>query len=68
MSNAQIALAWVLQQPGITAPIIGASKIEHLEDLLKALEVKLRTDEIRALGEFISRMRCWDISKLVTGC
>src|SRR4051795_3251847 len=38
VSNAQIALAWVLAQPGVTAPIIGASKMEQLEDLLKALE------------------------------
>ena len=36
--NAQVALAWVLQQPGITAPIIGASKMKHLDDALAALE------------------------------
>jgi aryl-alcohol dehydrogenase-like predicted oxidoreductase len=51
VSNAQIALAWVLAQPGVTAPIIGASKMEQLEDLLKALEVKLSAVEIEALGE-----------------
>ena len=38
VSNAQVSLAWLLQQPGVTAPIIGASKIHHLEELVKALE------------------------------
>jgi aryl-alcohol dehydrogenase-like predicted oxidoreductase len=52
VSNAQIALAWVLAQPGIAAPIIGASKMEQLEDLLKALDVKLTPDELTALGKF----------------
>jgi 1-deoxyxylulose-5-phosphate synthase len=49
--NAQIALAWVLQQPGVTAPIIGASKMNHLEDALKALEIKLSDEELKALAE-----------------
>ena len=40
-NNAQVALAWVLHQPGITSPIIGASKQGHLEDAMKALSVKL---------------------------
>jgi aryl-alcohol dehydrogenase-like predicted oxidoreductase len=46
---AQIALAWMLHQPGITAPIIGASKLHHLEDALAALEIKLADDERRFL-------------------
>jgi len=37
--NAQVALAWVLQQPGITSPIIGASKMQHLEDAVESLNV-----------------------------
>ncbi len=49
--NAQIALAWLLQRPGVTAPIIGASKMRHLEDALAALDVHLEADEIRALEE-----------------
>jgi aryl-alcohol dehydrogenase (NADP+) len=49
--NAQIALAWVLQQPGVTAPIIGASKMSHLEDALKALEIKLSDEELKTLAE-----------------
>jgi len=49
--NAQIALAWVLQQPGVTAPIIGASKMHHLEDAVKALEIKLGDEELKALAQ-----------------
>lgn len=51
VSNAQVALAWVLQQPGITAPIIGASKMQHLEDAIKSLELRLTSDEISILAE-----------------
>jgi aryl-alcohol dehydrogenase (NADP+) len=51
ITNAQIALAWVLHQPGITAPIIGASKQGHLEDALKALAVKLDAEELKYLSE-----------------
>ena len=51
VSNAQIALAWILHQPGVTAPIIGASKIEHLEDLVKAVDLKLSEDEMKKLNE-----------------
>jgi aryl-alcohol dehydrogenase-like predicted oxidoreductase len=51
VSNAQIALAWVLHQPGITAPIIGASKMTHLEDAVKAVEIKLSEAELTALAE-----------------
>ncbi len=50
-SNAQIALAWVLAQPGVTAPIIGASKMRHLDDALAALSLELDKDELKALGE-----------------
>jgi aryl-alcohol dehydrogenase-like predicted oxidoreductase len=50
-ANAQVALAWMLQQPGITAPIIGASKMRHLEDAVTALELKLDDTELKALAE-----------------
>jgi aryl-alcohol dehydrogenase (NADP+) len=46
---AQIALAWMLHKPGITAPIIGASKMYQLEEAIGALEVKLDAEEIAAL-------------------
>lgn len=49
VSAAQIALAWVLSKPGITAPIVGASKMPHLDDALAALEIRLGDDEIEAL-------------------
>jgi aryl-alcohol dehydrogenase-like predicted oxidoreductase len=49
--NAQVALAWVIQQPGITAPIIGASKPGHLEDAIAALSLKLGDDELKSLAE-----------------
>ncbi len=51
VSNAQIALAWVLSRPGVTAPIIGASKLPHLEDAVKGLDLKLDANEIKALEE-----------------
>lgn len=49
VARAQIALAWVLQKEPVNAPIIGATKIDHLEDAVKALEVKLTGDEIEYL-------------------
>jgi aryl-alcohol dehydrogenase (NADP+) len=48
--NAQIALAWILHQPGVTAPIIGASKLGHLDDAIKALALRLTNDELTALA------------------
>ena len=50
ISNAQVALAWVLQQPGIAAPIVGASKMHHLDDAVAALEVDLTDAEREALA------------------
>lgn len=49
VSLAQVALAWVLAQPGVTAPIIGASRIEQLNELGTALSIKLSEDECRTL-------------------
>jgi 1-deoxyxylulose-5-phosphate synthase len=49
--NAQAALAWILQQPGVTAPIIGASKMKHLDDAIAALGIKLDAAELKALAE-----------------
>ena len=51
VSNAQIVLAWILQQPGVTAPIIGASKMPHLEQAVAALDIHLDDDELKALAE-----------------
>ena len=49
--NAQVALAWLLAQPAVTAPIIGASKMSHLDDAVAALELKLDDAELKALAE-----------------
>jgi 1-deoxyxylulose-5-phosphate synthase len=49
--NAQVALAWLLSKPAVTAPIVGASKMSHLEDAIQALEIKLTGEEIAALEE-----------------
>ena len=49
--RAQIALAWLLHKPAVTAPIIGASKPHHLEDAVAALSVKLSPEEMSALEE-----------------
>jgi aryl-alcohol dehydrogenase-like predicted oxidoreductase len=51
VSRAQVALAWVLAKPGITAPIVGATKLQHLDDALAALTIKLSADEIATLEE-----------------
>ncbi len=48
---AQVALAWLLHQPGVVAPIIGASKMPQLEDALGALDVQLSDDDRRLLEE-----------------
>jgi 1-deoxyxylulose-5-phosphate synthase len=48
---ARIALAWLLHKPGVTAPIVGATKPEHLEDALAAADVALSPEEIGRLEE-----------------
>jgi aryl-alcohol dehydrogenase-like predicted oxidoreductase len=51
ISRAQVALAWLLAKPVITAPIVGATKLHHLDDALAAVNVKLAADEISALED-----------------
>jgi len=51
MTGSQIALAWILSKPYVTAPIIGASKLEHLDQSIAALEIKLAPEEIKQLEE-----------------
>ena len=48
---AQVALAWLLAKPGVTAPIIGASKPNHLDDAVAALTLKLDAEDMKALEE-----------------
>jgi len=49
--TAQIALAWLLHKPGVTAPIVGATKVDHLEDALAAEQLSLSAEEIERLEE-----------------
>jgi aryl-alcohol dehydrogenase-like predicted oxidoreductase len=49
VSMAQVALAWVLAQPGITSAIVGASSLEQLDDNLAAADLELTSDELAAL-------------------
>lgn len=51
LAPAQIALAWLLQKPGVVAPIVGASKPQHLQDALAALSVRLDAETVAALEE-----------------
>ena len=51
VSRAQIALAWLLSKPVITAPIVGATKLHHLDDAIAAINVKLSAEEIAALEQ-----------------
>lgn len=48
---ARVPLAWLLHKPGVTAPIIGATKVGHLEDALAAAELRLSGEEIARLEE-----------------
>jgi aryl-alcohol dehydrogenase-like predicted oxidoreductase len=49
--SAQVALAWLLHKPGVTAPIVGATKREHLEDAIAAEQLSLSDEEIARLEE-----------------
>jgi aryl-alcohol dehydrogenase-like predicted oxidoreductase len=51
VSMARIALAWLLHQPGVTSPIVGASRMEHLEEAVRSLEIELTEEERKALGD-----------------
>ena len=51
VTRAQVALAWLLSKPAVTAPIIGASRAEQFEDLVKAVDVTLSDEEVALLEE-----------------
>jgi len=51
VTGPQVALAWLLNKPHITAPIIGASRMQHLDEAIAALELKLTAEEIQQLEE-----------------
>jgi aryl-alcohol dehydrogenase-like predicted oxidoreductase len=48
----QVAIAWLLHQPGVTAPIIGPRTLAHLEDLLPAAQLRLTAEQLERLGRF----------------
>jgi len=49
--RAQVALAWVLRNPVVTAPIVGASKAQHLEDAVAAVQLRLTEEEVQKLEQ-----------------
>jgi aryl-alcohol dehydrogenase-like predicted oxidoreductase len=51
VSTAQVALAWLLHKPGVTAPIVGATKLEHLDDALAAEQLSLSDAEMERLED-----------------
>jgi 1-deoxyxylulose-5-phosphate synthase len=51
LSRAEVSLGWLLAQPGVTSPIIGASKPGHIEDAVKAVSVKLDGEDLKRLGD-----------------
>jgi aryl-alcohol dehydrogenase-like predicted oxidoreductase len=57
--RAQVALAWVLQKPEVTAPIIGASRLEHFDDVVASLSLKLTPEEIAMLEELYTPRPVW---------
>ena len=48
--RAQVALAWLLHQPAVTAPIVGVTKPQHLSDAVAAVDLELSDDELTELG------------------
>lgn len=51
VSNAQVALAWLMQRPGVTAPIVGASRPQHLADAVHAAKIRLTPEDCASLEE-----------------
>jgi aryl-alcohol dehydrogenase-like predicted oxidoreductase len=55
---AQLALAWLLSRPGVTAPIVGATRLGHISDALAAAELTITPEEASRLAALTSRTRC----------
>jgi aryl-alcohol dehydrogenase (NADP+) len=51
IARATLALAWMLHRPGVTSPIVGTTKLQHLEEAVAAVDVKLSRDDITYLEE-----------------
>ncbi|MET7313222.1 aldo/keto reductase [Streptomyces sp. NPDC005571] len=54
VTRAQVALAWLLRQPGVTAPIVGATKPQHLDDAVASVDLRLSDDDCKRLEEHYS--------------
>ena len=52
LPRAQVALAWLMRQPGVTAPIVGATKLSHLDDAVAAISLKLEPQEVELLQRY----------------
>ena len=60
VSSAQVAIAWMLHQPAITSPIIGATKMRHLEEALAAVEIQLSADDLAYLeAPYVPKIVQW---------
>jgi aryl-alcohol dehydrogenase (NADP+) len=46
ISRAQVALAWILQKPGVTSPVVGTTSVAHIEDLIAGMKVTLEAEDI----------------------
>ena len=57
VGHSQVALAWLLNKDGVTSPIVGATKMSHLEDAVKALDVKLSAEEMKTLRSAVHAAR-----------
>jgi 1-deoxyxylulose-5-phosphate synthase len=51
VTGSQVALAWILSKPYVTSPIIGATKLDHLDQAIAALDIRLSEEEVRQLEE-----------------
>ena len=68
VSMAQIALEWVLRNPLVTAPIVGATKLDHLPEAVDALGLELSDQEVQELGDDATRrLRIQPTLRLVHG-
>jgi aryl-alcohol dehydrogenase-like predicted oxidoreductase len=57
LTPAQVAIAWLLARPGVTSPIVGASRPEQLQDSIRALDSSLSEESVSRLDEVSARFR-----------
>ena len=63
LKPATLAIAWVMRQPAVTAPNIGASRAEQLADTLAAVEIRLENDLVAKLDTLAREFRRWDATR-----